>query len=296
LVGGEHFAVFDCCCAHRGKCTTGQRKRWTWDDVPLMPQPLIAITGATGTVGSLVAERLADQGASLRLIVRDAAGAPPISGVDVAAASSYAATDEMTDALRGADTLFFVSGLDAAPDSTFTLGRQHYATEQAIRESGIAFAFQQQNFYLDFVPFLAGPDGVIKGPADDGKFAPVARSDVADVAVALLTDSTHDGETFRVTGRERFSLAQVAERMTALTGKRFSFVDETIEQAYASRAHFGAPDWEVEGWVSSYAAIGAGELNVKTDHVLKLTGHEPMLLDEFLRAHPESYAHIETSL
>jgi uncharacterized protein YbjT (DUF2867 family) len=291
-----------------------------------MPQPLIAITGATGTVGSLVAERLADQGASLRLIVRDAAGAPPISGVDVAAASSYAATDEMTDALRGADTLFFVSGretedrlaqhfsvveaaksagierivytsfLDAAPDSTFTLGRQHYATEQAIRESGIAFAFQQQNFYLDFVPFLAGPDGVIKGPADDGKFAPVARSDVADVAVALLTDSTHDGETFRVTGRERFSLAQVAERMTALTGKRFSFVDETIEQAYASRAHFGAPDWEVEGWVSSYAAIGAGELNVKTDHVLKLTGHEPMLLDEFLRAHPESYAHVETSL
>ena len=38
--------------------------------------------------------------------------------------------------------------------------------------------FQQQNLYLDFMPFFAGPDGVIRGPADDGKFAPVARSDV----------------------------------------------------------------------------------------------------------------------
>ena len=291
-----------------------------------MPQPLIAITGATGVVGGLVAERLADQGASLRLIVRDTAKAPPIAGVDIAAASDYGATEEMTAALHGADTLFFVSGretedrlarhlslvdaakaagierivytsfLGASPESTFTLARQHYATEMAIRDSGIAFAFQQQNLYLDFMPFFAGPDGVIRGPADDGKLAPVSRSDVADVAVTLLTDSSHDGETFRITGRERFSFAQVAERMTALTGKRFSFVDETIEQAYASRAHFGAPDWEVEGWVSSYAAIGAGELNVKTDHVLKLTGHEPMLLDEFLRENPESYAHVETSV
>ncbi|MGB0889812.1 MAG: NAD(P)H-binding protein, partial [Solirubrobacterales bacterium] len=70
-----------------------------------MPQPLIAITGSTGTVGGMVAARLADQGANLRLIVRDPSSAPSIVGVDLATASDYSATDEMTDALRGSDTL-----------------------------------------------------------------------------------------------------------------------------------------------------------------------------------------------
>ena len=37
-------------------------------------------------------------------------------------------------------------------------------------------------------------------------------------------------------------------------------LDETVEQAWQSRASYGAPDWEVEGWVTSYAAIAAGDL------------------------------------
>ena len=38
------------------------------------------------------------------------------------------------------------------------------------------------------------------------------------------------------------------------------FEDETVEQAYASRAHYGAPQFEVDGWVSSYLAIARGEM------------------------------------
>ena len=53
-------------------------------------------------------------------------------------------------------------------DCTFTLGRDHYATEQHIRASGMDWTFLRDNFYLDFLPEMVGEDGVIRGPAGDG--------------------------------------------------------------------------------------------------------------------------------
>lgn len=290
-----------------------------------MAQPLIAITGATGAVGGMTAERLADQGANLRLIVRDAARAPQIEGADVATASDYLAVDEMTDALRGADTLLLVSGREsenrleqhysaidaavaagvsrvvytsfcgAAPDAVFTFSRTHFATEQAIAQSGMGWVIQRSNMYIDYLPFLAGTDGVIRGPAGDGRFVPVTRSDVADVAVRLLTDDSRDGEIFNISGPERVSMRHAANRMAALTGKAVEYVQESEEDAYASRAHFGAPDWEVEGWVTSYLAIAEGELDLATESVKNLTDHEPMSFETFLIENPESWAHIKPS-
>ncbi|MBJ7353397.1 MAG: SDR family oxidoreductase [Thermoleophilaceae bacterium] len=290
-----------------------------------MPQPLIAVTGATGAVGGLTAERLADGGANLRLIVRDPDAAPKIAGVDVAIASDYSATDEMTEALKGVDTLFLVSGREsenrleqhysaidaaaaadvsrvvytsfcgAAPDAAFTLARDHYATEQAIVQSGMAFVFQRQNLYTDFLPMLAGADGIIRGPGGDGRLVPVTRSDVADVAVRLLTDDSYDGETFNICGPERVSLRHIANRLTALTGKLFEYQQESVEDAYKSRSHYGAPDWQVEAWVSTYLAIADGEFDVYTESTELLSGHPPTSFERWVTDHPESWSHVERS-
>jgi len=62
----------------------------------------------------------------------------------------------------------------------------------------------------------------------------------------------------------------------------------------APRAPSGALDWEIEGWVTSYAAIAAGEMDVVSDTVTRLTGHEPQP-PEFLRRPPESYRHLLTA-
>src|SRR3954452_18186614 len=163
---------------------------------------MIGVTGATGGVGSRVARRLA--GEPLRLIVRDAARAPAV-GAEVREASSYGARDEMRAALEGVDTLFLIpakesadrlqqhfTAVDAAVDagvkrivylsfirrgdSSFTLGREHFATEDHIRESGLAWIFPRMNLYMDFIPNMIGSGGVIRGPADDGRFAAVLRA------------------------------------------------------------------------------------------------------------------------
>ena len=278
---------------------------------------MIGVTGATGFVGGEVAARLAERGLSQRLIVRDAERAPQLPGAKVAVASRYGAADEMRAALEGVETLFLVpaaesadrleqhftavdaaaaagvarivylSFVNATEHATFTLVRHHWATEQRIRETGLPFVFERMSLYLDFVPLLAGADGVIRGPAGDGHVAPVARADVADVAAAILADpAPHDGRTYDVTGAERFTLAEAAARLGA------RYVDETVEEAYASRADYGAPDWQVEAWVTTYEAIAAGELDVVSDSVERLTGRPPMTLDEMLEAHPQSWAHL----
>ena len=54
---------------------------------------------------------------------------------------------------------------------------------------------------------------------------------------------------------------------------RPSYRDQTVEEAWATRRPSGHPDWEIEGWVTSYLAIAAGELATVTDVVPTLTGH-----------------------
>jgi hypothetical protein len=57
-----------------------------------------------------------------------------------------------------------------------------------------------------------------------------------------------------------------------------------MEEARASRAGYGAPDWQVEAWISTYTAIAAGELAEVTQDVPLLTGHPASGLREVLRA------------
>jgi NAD(P)H dehydrogenase (quinone) len=142
---------------------------------------------------------------------------------------------------------------------------------------------------------MVGADGVIRGPAGDGRVSAVLRDDVADVAAAVLTTDGHDGATYDVTGRESVSLGEAADQMSRLAGRPVRFQDETVEEAYASRQSFGAPEWEVEGWVSSYLEIASGNLDAVSDTVCRLAGHEPVALAEYLRAHPESLDHVTGS-
>jgi uncharacterized protein YbjT (DUF2867 family) len=185
----------------------------------------------------------------------------------------------------GVQHIVYTSFLNAAPDATFTLARDHWATEEHIRASGAQFTFLRDSFYIDFLPSLAGTDGVIRGPAGDGAVGAVARADVARVATAVLTDpAPHQRKTYDLTGRQALTFDEVARIITESTGRTVTFHNETIDEAYESRQSYGAPDWQLDAWVSTYTAIAAGELATVTDTVEKITGRPPMTLRDFLAA------------
>lgn len=274
---------------------------------------MIAVTGSTGRLGGRVARALSAAGVDQRLVVRDASRAPDLENAEVAVAT-YGDSDAARRALDGIPTLFMVSAtesadrltdhrtfvdaavaagvqhivytsfLGAAPDCTFTLGRDHWATEEHIRASGVRFTFLRDSLYADFLPLMAGEDGVLRGPANDGRLAAVATDDVAAVAtVVLRSPEDHVGASYDLTGPEALTLAEVAEIITASTGRRVRFQNETIEEAYASRASYGAPDWQVDAWVSTYTAIACGELARVSGDIPSLLGRPATSLAELLR-------------
>jgi NAD(P)H dehydrogenase (quinone) len=295
-----------------------------------MPR-VIAVTGATGALGRRVVERLAGrEDVALRLVVRETARAPRVPGAEVAAvAGGYADGPGLTAALAGVHTLYLVSAaeaedrlqqhrtavaaaaaagvqrvvytsfLGAAPDAVFTLARQHAATEEALAATGVRTTVLRHAMYADFVPFFAVlEDGraVIAAPADDGRASFVSRDDLADVAAAVLLDDSPalDGAVLDVTGPEALSLDDAAAVLAEVTGRPATYRRQTVEEAWATRRPSGHPDWEVEGWVTSYRAIAAGELSRVTDVVPTLTGHPARTVAEHLHAHPEDWAHLRS--
>ncbi|KQT72096.1 SDR family oxidoreductase [Microbacterium sp. Leaf436] len=276
--------------------------------------PLIAVTGSTGAVGGRVARDLAARGIPQRLLVRDASRAPALAGAEVHVAR-YSDADAALAALQGVDTLFMVSASEtadrvehhrtfveaataagvgsivytsffaAAPDAVFTLGRDHAATEEIIRASGMRWTFLRDNFYMDMMELFAGDDGVIRGPAGEGRCSLVSRADVAATAVSVLLDpAAHADVSYDLTGPESLTMAEVAEKISAVRGHPVRFVDETIDEAYASRAAFGAPRWQVDAWVSTYTSIAGGDQAGVSGDVERVTGRPAQSFEEFLGA------------
>lgn len=95
----------------------------------------------------------------------------------------------------------------------------------------------------------AGDDGVIRGPAANGRVAAVARSDVARAAVVVVLSKprAHAGRTYDLRGAEAIS-----------------------------RAHYGVPQWQLDAWVRTYTGIVSGQLARPTTAVQDLTGTPPI--------------------
>jgi NAD(P)H dehydrogenase (quinone) len=279
---------------------------------------VIGVTGSTGQLGSRIVARLA--GVPLRLIVRDPGRAPLVPGASVVQAA-YGEHGALLNALDGVDVLMLLSATESAdrvalhkatvdaavaagvrrivytsfvgasPGATFTFARDHWHTEQHIRSTGIEFTFLRDNLYLDFVSGGVGEDGVIRGPAGDGRVAAVSRDDVAAVAATVLRSAgsgagsgEHVGATYDLTGPRAFTLSEAAAVLTDVWGRKVRYEPETLDEAFRSRESYGAPAWEVAGWVTSYAAIASGELSQVSTAVRDITGVEPTGFEEYVRA------------
>lgn len=268
---------------------------------------VLALTGVTGTLGGLVLEQLADLAPIA--VVRDAARAP--AGVEVRVAA-YADADACRAAFTGVDTLLLVSASEsptrrldhataiaaaaeagvghvvytsfqsAAPDATFTLGRDHHEAEQALRASGMRWTFLRDGLYQESLVRFADADGVVRGPAGDGRIAAVAQQDIADVAAAVLRDpAPHAGETYTLTGPEAPTMAEAIARGGIATGRTLRYEDETVEDAYAWRRDaWGAEDWQLDAWVSTYTAIADGSLGTVSPDVERVLGRPARSIEQ----------------
>lgn len=228
--------------------------------------------------------------------------------------SNYDKSEDTIKSLEGIDVLFMVSGsenpnrvqqhkdfIDAAKiakvshiiylsfynaskNSVFTLGRDHYVTEEYIKESGFKYTFLRDNFYADFFVALCKEYGEIKGPAGNGKVSAVVRSDVSEVVVKILENPEKwENQTLNMTGPEELTMEEITEIASKHLGKEIKYIDETVEEAYESRKIWKAEQWEYDSWVSTYTAIAEGEQSGISNDIEKILGRKATSLIEYLK-------------
>ena len=207
----------------------------------------------------------------------------------------------------GVRHIIYLSFLNAQPDATFFAAREHYRTEEFIRSTGIAFTFMRQGLYMDNVPAHVMSDDIMRAPAGQGKVAWISRDDIAQAVAAVMTSTGHEGQTYDISGGEALTMAETADCMSAVLGRKITYLAQTPHEARAGRnmsrmidlelarrekTGNGLTETELEGWISHYVEVATGEAGTVSDAVLRLTGRPAETVAEYLQKHPESYRHL----
>ena len=274
--------------------------------------PKIAVTEVTGNLGGMVSRLCKKNGIEVRNLARNVEKAEKL-GFSNVFKSSYDNSEDTVKSLEGIEVLFMVSGsenpnrvqqhkdfIDAAKiagvshiiylsfynaskNSIFTLGRDHYATEEYIKENGFKYTFLRDNFYADFFVDLCREYGEIKGPAENGKVSAVVRSDVSEVVAKILENPGKcENQTLNMTGPEELSMDEIVKTVSKYFGKEIKYIEETVEEAYESRKIWKAEQWEYDSWVSTYTAIAENEQSGISNDIEKVLGRKATSLVEYL--------------
>ncbi|MDE2339853.1 MAG: NAD(P)H-binding protein, partial [Alphaproteobacteria bacterium] len=152
-----------------------------------------------------------------------------ISGTRVGArvAQHKAATDAAASA--GVKHIVYTSfiGIDD-PANPAEVRHDHFETERLIKASGLAWTLLRDAHYADSMILMAGPGTMaarkLFSNAGDGREAMVWRDDCAACAVAVLSGRGHESQTYRITGPDLQSFAEVAALMAQITGHKIDYV------------------------------------------------------------------------
>ncbi|MBB4944496.1 uncharacterized protein YbjT (DUF2867 family) [Kitasatospora gansuensis] len=281
--------------------------------------------GATGATGNAVLRSLLALGAPVRALTRnperpipgttDPHTAPPeVRYADAADARSLAAAFEGagqlflamangpdqteletrvidTAARAGIGHIVKISAPAAEPDSPVAVSRGHHAIEEHLRASGLAhtvlrpYAFMQN--LLRLAP--AAAQGVILGAMGEARCTYVDCRDIGDVAAAALTRPDLVGGTYTLTGPEALSHAELAARLSTLTGRQIRYTDLAPGELRDTLVHrAGMPLWLAEH-VTEIQQLAVARPESPTGTVERVLGRPPRTLDAFLYEHRDHF-------
>ncbi len=281
---------------------------------------MIIVSGANGTLGKAVVERLLDRVTPDRIgvCVRDPEKARGLAerGVrvrrgDFADATSLEhafegasrillvsvdATGETALRLHGtaidaaaksgAERVVFTSHMGANPASPFPPMPDHAATEAKLRESGVAFTALRNGFYASSALMLLGgalDTGELAVP-QDGPVSWTSHADLAEAAVIALTEDVLDGVTPDLTGSEAVDMTGVAAIASELAGRPIRRIVVSDNDYRAGLLAHGVPEDAADLLVGLFAASRQGEFSHVGPALADLIGRPPVPLRDVLRA------------
>ncbi len=282
---------------------------------------MIIVTGASGKLGRLIVQKLADRGSatSIVAVTRDLnsiaalaemgiqlrfgdfndpaslqsafAGATQILLVSSNASatggdplSQHRAAIEAGIA-AGASRIVYTSHMAASATSKFPPMRDHHATEQMLRESAIDWTALRNGFYAASALNLIGDlskNNMIETTAS-GDIAWTTHADLAEAAAAILAEpGQFDGPTPPLTARAALGFSALAEIAADLLHAPVSHVTISEDKMREKMRVRGMPEGAIGIVLGLYAASSDGEFTKTAPALETLLGRAPQSMREFM--------------
>jgi uncharacterized protein YbjT (DUF2867 family) len=283
---------------------------------------MILITGASGTVGRAVLEEVRKEHQPFAAMYRnaeDAKKAPPGTQTVIA---DFADEESLRKALAGIEAVYLVCSpipqlvelesnvIEACEDigvrhvvlnSALGAGRfdksfpsWHHKVEEKLKSTELSHTILRPNGFLQNILAFDAPtirtEGAFYAAMGDVK---VSMIDVRDVAVAaarsLRTPGEHAGQTYELNGPEAVSNADVASRISRITGRTVKYVNIPESAQRKAMLDAGMPEWQVNAILELQEYYRSGACAEITDGLPNLLGRAPIRLDQFLEENKDSF-------
>jgi uncharacterized protein YbjT (DUF2867 family) len=257
------------------------------------------VLGGTGKTGRRVVERLNARGVPTRVGSRSGeppfdwedprTWAPALQGVESVYVSYYPdlAVPGAVETVGAFADLAVKSGV---PRLVLLAGRgepEAELAEQAVRDTGaevtiVRSTWFAQNFSEDYM-LEAVLSGEVALPAGEVPEPFVDADDIADVAVAALTDDKHIGQLYELTGPRLLTFAEAVEEIAKAAGGEIRYVPVSVEEHAAAAAEQGVPDEVIELLTYLFGEVLDGRNAHLADGVQRALGREPRDFREYAR-------------
>jgi uncharacterized protein YbjT (DUF2867 family) len=272
----------------------------------------ILVTTPTGKVGQEVARQLLEKNIKVRLGANTPARARDLGlqGADIVP-FSFGHEAQIKAALQTIDALYLASPTDidaASVNQVIDLAKQAGVTrivmlsakgveqsdtplrhmEQHLESSGLETTILRPTWF--FQNYNTGQlenirQGSIIEASGDGKTSFIDTRDIAAVAVKALSENTHAGKAYALTGSKAYNRNDVAQAISKATGKLVTYKAQTDEEfrAQAAAQQWPQPITETMSWL--YNGVRAGWTEDTTDTVKQLLGRDPIGLEQYANDH-----------
>lgn len=277
----------------------------------------IAITGATGNLGSQVITHLLEKDLNEPIIavVRNEVKAKELLSTDVEVRyGDYTLHNSLVKAFDGVDKLLFISSpstddlertiqhatvIKAARDagvnriyytsfsnadhSVIPLAKLHVATEAIIKVSGLDYTLLRNPLYTEvFInPSLKETvsSGTLVSNTGSGRLNTTSRSDLAKATAEVLTKEGYKNEVLEFAASATWSFQDLADTLSEVSGKEVEYQAVTSNEALNHFITTGLPEPAAQFTVSLYDAIADGDIEQPSTQVKELIKKETSLKD-----------------
>jgi len=281
---------------------------------------MILVTGATGHLGSAVVSHLLKNTAATNIVAfaRDENKAKDLKGKGIEVRiGTYDDISSLNLAMKSIEKLLLISGngptrlqqhknvVDAAKKAgvkhlVFTsialkdmktaalrgLMEDLYQAEDYIKQSGLIYTVLRNTLYTGATP-LFGVDKVIKTgislPTGTGKVPFALRREMGEAAANALLQSGHENKTYELTAGDLYSYKDVADALSALSGKTVTYTDADPVTFPNKLKEFGLPEIVVLLITGFSADVKNHQFEIVTKDLERLLGRKPASLKESLK-------------